>query len=93
MVQLDDDTRAALFGAGVLVVDENGKTVFTGLTAPETRFVLDFEESDLWCDRGKSCHFQELLAKFHSARERSMRDAEQLANERLSHYRYSSPKL
>lgn len=87
MIQFDDDTRAALFSAGVIVLDENGKTVFTGLTAPETKFVLDFEESDLWCDRDKSHHFQELLAKFHSAREISMRNAETLANERLNRLR------
>lgn len=87
MVQFEDDTRAALFSAGVLGIDENGKTVFTGLTAMETRFVLDFEESDLWCDRGKSQLFKELLAKFHAARDQKILHAAQLAEERLSQFR------
>nr|WP_315249292.1 hypothetical protein [uncultured Duganella sp.] len=87
MVQFEEDVRAALFGAGVLVLDENGKTVFTGLTASETKFVLEFEESDLWCNRDKSHHFQKLLAKFHTAREISMRNTEALTNERLSRFR------
>ncbi|NVM77484.1 hypothetical protein FHW83_003302 [Duganella sp. SG902] len=83
MIQVDDDTRAALFGAGVLEIDENGKTVFRGLTAPETRFVLDFKEFDLWGDREKTQLFRELLAKFHTARDRSMQNVEKLTNERL----------
>lgn len=87
MFQFDDDTRAALFGAGVLVIDENGKTVFTGLTAAETRFVLDFEEGDLWRNQAKSHLFRELLAKFHAARDDTMQSVERLTNERLRQFR------
>lgn len=87
MIQVDDDTRAALFGAGVLVIDENGKTVFRGLTAIETRFVLDFEESNLWGGREKTRRFQELLSKFHAERDRTMQTVEKLTNERLMKFR------
>ena len=90
MVQFDDDTRAALFSAGVLVIDESGKTVFTGLTATETRFVLDFEEPDLWGNRDKAHVFAALLTKFHAARAHKLLDAEQLANERISRFRRPS---
>lgn len=87
MVQFDEDTRAALFGAGVLTIDENGKTVFTGLTASETRFVLDFDESDLCSNQDKTHVFRALVAKFHMARDRTMQNAEQQANERLHKFR------
>jgi sensor domain CHASE-containing protein len=87
MIQFEGDTRDALLGAGVLMIDENGKTVFTGLTAAETRFVLDFEESDLWTNQDKTHLFQELLAKFHAARELTVQNAKQLANERLIKFR------
>jgi hypothetical protein len=92
MIQFEGDTRDALLGAGVLMVDENGKTVFTGLTAAETRFVLDFEESDLWAANQDKTHlFQELLAKFHAARELTVHNAKQLANERLTKFRSLPP--
>lgn len=86
MVQFEEDTRAALFGAGVLEIDENGKTVFTGLTAQETRFVLDFDESDLWADRDKTQLFRDLLVKFHAARDLAMRHAEVLAADHLKQF-------
>ena len=91
MIQFEEDTRAALFGAGVLVIDENGKTVFTGLTAMETRFVLDFEESDLRANLEKTSLFRDLLAKFHAARELSIQNARQLANDRLTRFRSGPP--
>ncbi|MBV7534508.1 hypothetical protein KW842_01890 [Duganella sp. sic0402] len=91
MVQFEEDTRAALFGAGVLVIDENGKTVFTGLTAMETMFVLDFEESDLRANLDKTNLFRELLAKFHAARELTIQNAAQLAHDRLNRFRSPPP--
>lgn len=87
MVQFEEDTRAALFGAGVIVLDDNGKTVFTGLTAAETRFILDYEASDPSMDIGMTCHFQQLVAKFHAARQVKMESAEKLTNQRLSQFR------
>ncbi|TFW31381.1 hypothetical protein [Duganella callida] len=87
MIQFEDDTRAALFGAGILAIDENGKTVFTGLTAMETKFVLDFDESDISRDRDKTRVFKDLLAKFHSAREQKILNVAQLVDERLRTFR------
>lgn len=86
MVQFDDDTRAALFSAGVLAIDADGKTVFTGLTATETRFVIDFEAPDIGDNRENSLAFAELLVKFHAARAHKLLDAEQLANDGLSRF-------
>jgi len=87
MVQFEEDTRAALFSAGVLALDHNGKTVFTGLTAAETRFVLDYDASEQPLDAGKTCQFRSLIAKFHAAREVTIEKAEKLTNEQLSRYR------
>ena len=83
MVKFDDDTSVALFSAGILAIDENGRTVFTGLTATETRFVLDFEVPAPCENRDNSDAFAILLAKFHAARAEKLRDTEQLAHEQL----------
>jgi hypothetical protein len=87
MVQFEEDTRAALFDAGVLALDDNGKTVFTGLTAAETRFVLEYDAAEQPSDAGKSCHFKELISKFHTARELRIERVEKLATQQLNQYR------
>lgn len=89
MVHFDDETDAALFGAGVLMTDENGKAVFTGLTAAETQFVLDYDTSAPPVDTAESGYFHELLAKFHIARDIVLEEAERYVNAQLDRYRHT----
>jgi hypothetical protein len=89
MVHFDDETDTALFGAGVLTTDENAKAVFTGLTAAETQFVLNYDTSAPPVDTTESSHFHELLAKFHTARDIVLGEAERYVNSQLERYRHS----
>lgn len=87
MVHFDEETDAALFGAGVLTTDENGEAIFTGLTAAETQFVLDYDTSIPPVNTTELRHFQELLDKFHTARDIVLKEAERFANAQLDRYR------
>jgi hypothetical protein len=89
MVHFDEETDAALFGAGVLTTDENGKAVFTGLTAAETQFVLDYDTSAPPVNTTECHHFQELLQKFHAARDIVLEEAERFVNTQLDRYRHT----
>jgi hypothetical protein len=89
MVHFDVETDAALFGAGVLTTDENGKAVFTGLTAAETQFVLDYDTSAPSPTAAVSRHFDELLTKFHVARDIVLGDAERYVNAQLERFRHT----
>jgi hypothetical protein len=88
-VHFDVETDAALFGAGVLTTDENGKAIFAGLTAAETQFVLDYDTSALSPTTAASRYFDELLAKFHLARDIVLEEAERDVNARLDRYRHT----
>lgn len=88
MIQFDAEVQSTLFGAGVLVLDKNGKAVFTGLDADETRFLVEYEVCADPIDIEEAHRFQDLLAKFHAARQILLHGAEQLVNEQLNRYRY-----
>lgn len=87
MHRFDNDVRAALFSAGVIALNDDGETTFTGLTASETRFVMDYDLAQAQQNSGEHRRFQQLVQKFEAAREAVIQDAQQLAIQQLGQFR------
>lgn len=87
MFEIDEEARGALYAAAVLAVNDDGEEVFTGLTFAETNFVFAYQESEQSFASGEAALFQQLLQKFHAARDLMLKTAGALATEQLTRHR------